>query len=112
MAAYCTAARLPFNPRALSWEPGERAEWQRSAVWHSDASSSSGFEGRERKYRYTVENCEKLARYAAHHRPFYEQLYAQRVDVTPWECPTADGSADDFSSGTESDPERVKRWPE
>jgi hypothetical protein len=22
---------------------------------------------------------------AAHHRPFYEQLYAQRMDVSPWE---------------------------
>jgi len=34
---------------------------------------------------HTVENSEKLARYAAHHRPFYEQLLAQRMDVTPWE---------------------------
>jgi len=32
-----------------------------------------------------VENSEKLAQYAARHRPFYEQLYAQRMDVSPWE---------------------------
>ena len=81
MAAYCTAVGLPFNPRALTWEPGEQAEWQRSAGWHRDASSSSGFAPRTRTYEYTVENCEKLARYAAHHRPFYERLFAQRLDV-------------------------------
>jgi Sulfotransferase domain len=85
MAAYCAAVGLPFNSRALTWEPGEQAEWQRSAIWHTDASSSSGFERRERPYLHTVENCEKLARYAAHHRPFYDRLYAQRVNVAPWE---------------------------
>jgi len=85
MAAYCTTVGLPFDPRALTWEPGEQPEWRRSARWHTDASNSSGFERRERVYRHTVENSEKLARYAAHHRPFYEQLFAQRMDVTPWE---------------------------
>jgi len=28
--------------------------------------------------------CGDLARFAARHRPFYERLYAQRLDVTPW----------------------------
>jgi hypothetical protein len=65
-----------------SW-PGPPRRWQRSAGWHTDASNSSGFERRERTYACTVENSEKLARYAAHHRPFYEQLYAQRMNVTP-----------------------------
>jgi len=27
----------------------------------------------------------ELARFAAYHQPFYDQLYAQRLDVTPWE---------------------------
>ena len=84
MAAYCAAVGLPFNSHTPTWEPGEQAEWQRSAVWHADTSGSSGFERRERTYLHTGENCEKLARHAAHHRPFYDQLYAQRVDVTPW----------------------------
>ena len=83
MAAYCTAVGLPFHSRALTWKRGEQAEWQRTARWHTDASNSSGFERRERTYLYTVENSAKLARYAAHHRPFYEQLYAQRMNVTP-----------------------------
>jgi hypothetical protein len=85
MAAYCAAVGLPFNPRALTWEPGERSEWRRSARWHVDVRSSSGFERRERVYPHTVENSRDLARFAAHHRPFYERLYAQRLDVTPWE---------------------------
>jgi hypothetical protein len=50
-----------------------------------DVSVSSGFERRERVYPHTVENSAELARFAAHHRPFYEQLYAERLDVTPWE---------------------------
>ncbi|ONK14407.1 hypothetical protein [Streptomyces sp. MP131-18] len=81
MAAYCAAVGLPFIPRALSWEPGERPEWRRSARWHSDVSASSGLERRARVYTRTVENSAELARFAAHHQPFYEQLYAERLDV-------------------------------
>ena len=85
MAAYCAAVGLPFLPRALTWEPGERSEWRRSARWHADVSASSGFELRERGYPHTVANSPDLARFAAHHQSFYEQLHAQRLDVTPWE---------------------------
>jgi hypothetical protein len=85
MAAYCAAVGLPFDPRALTWEPGERPEWRRSARWHADVSASSGFERRERAYPHTAANSVELARFAAYHQPFYDQLYAQRLDVTPWE---------------------------
>ena len=85
MAAYCAAVELPFIPEALTWEPGERPEWRRSARWHMDVSASSGFEQREHTYPHTVENSDELARFAAHHRPFYEKLHAQRLDVAPWE---------------------------
>jgi hypothetical protein len=86
MAAYCGAVGLPFIPRALTWEPGGRPEWRRSARWHADVSASSGFERRERTYPHTVEDSAGLARLAARHRPFYERLYAQRLDVAPWEA--------------------------
>jgi len=85
MAAYCAAVGLPFLPRALTWEPGERPEWRQYGRWHMDASASAGFERHEHVYRHTVENTPDLARVAAHHQPFYERLYAQRLDVTPWE---------------------------
>jgi hypothetical protein len=84
MAAYCAAVGL-LDPPALTWQPGERSEWRRSARWHVDVSASSGFARRERVYPHTVENSRDLARFAAHHWPFYEQLYLQRLDVTPWE---------------------------
>jgi len=85
MAAYCAAVELPFIPRALTWEPAERPEWRRSARWHADVSASSGFEQRERRYTHTVETSDELARFAAHHVPFYEQLHAHRLDVAAWE---------------------------
>ncbi len=85
VAAYCAAVGLPFIARALTWEPGEQPEWRQYARWHVDASASSGFERHEHVYPHTVENTPDLARIAAHHRPFYEKLYAQRLDVTPWE---------------------------
>ena len=85
MAAYCAAVGLSFIPHALAWKPGERPEWRRSARWYADVSASSGFGPHERAYPDTVENSGELARSAAHHLPFYEHLYTQRLDVTPWE---------------------------
>lgn len=81
MAAYCDAVGLPFVPEALTWEPGDRPEWQRSARWHTDASDSSRFEQRERTYADTVETSDRLARFVAHHRPFYEEIHAQRLVI-------------------------------
>jgi hypothetical protein len=81
MAAYCAAVGLPFLPRALKWEPGERPEWRRFARWHVDVGASSGFERHEHAYTHTVDNSDELARFAAHHLPFYEQLYAARLPV-------------------------------
>ena len=74
--ADCAAVELPFIPGALTWEPSERSEWRRTARWHADVSASSGFEQRERTYTHTVETSEELARFAAYHMPFYEQLQA------------------------------------
>jgi hypothetical protein len=81
MAAYCAAVELPFIPESLTWERGERSEWRRSARWHSDVSTSTGFAPHERTYTHTVETSDELARWAAHHLPFYERLHAQRLDV-------------------------------
>jgi hypothetical protein len=85
MAAYCAAVELPFIPDALTWEPGERSEWRRTARWHLDVSASSGFASRERRHVHTVETSNQLARFAAHHLPFYEVLHAQRLHVAAWE---------------------------
>ena len=81
MAAYCAAVGLPFIVEALTWEPGDRSEWRRSARWHADVGVSSGFEQRERGYACSVENSDELARLASHHQPFYEELRALRLTV-------------------------------
>ena len=81
MQAYCEAVGLPFIASALSWEPGPRPEWQRFAEWHVDASLASGFRAPTRSYADTVESSQELARFAAHHRPFYERLSDQRLVV-------------------------------
>ncbi len=94
MAAYCAAVGLRFITEALTWEPGERSEWRRSARWHVDVSASTGFAPRDRRYAHTVESSDKLARFAAHHLPFYEQLHAQRLDVAAWEPKAGDASLD------------------
>lgn len=88
MRAYCAAVGLPFLPQALTWSPGERPEWRRSARWHAEAGASSTFEPRDHVYDQTVENSPMLAGFAAYHRPFYERLQAQRLDITPWQRPT------------------------
>jgi hypothetical protein len=83
LAAYCAAVELPFIPEALTWEPSERREWTRSARWHTDVSASAGFEQRARRGTHTVDASDELARFAAHHLPFYDQLRAQRLDIVP-----------------------------
>lgn len=85
MAAYCAAVGLPFLTHALAWEPGDRHEWRRSARWHVDAAESTGFAERPKSYAVTVGNSGDLARFAAHHQPFYELLFAARLDVDAFE---------------------------
>ena len=88
LAAYCAAVDLPYLSEALSWAPGERSEWRRTARWHTEVSASSGFEQHARTYTHTVETSAHLAGYAAHHWPFYEQLHAQRLTIPPEEPST------------------------
>jgi len=81
MAAYCGAVGLPFRSDALTWTAEDRPEWQRTARWHQMTASSSGFEGRTSRYDHTTRNSKRLAAFAAHHRPFYDLLRAERLRV-------------------------------
>ena len=81
IAAYCAAVGLPYIPDALTWEPGDRPEWRRSARWHVDVAASAGFEQRARTYEQSVETSRELARFAAHHAPFYERLRENWLSV-------------------------------
>ncbi|MEY9860767.1 hypothetical protein ABH935_006404 [Catenulispora sp. GAS73] len=71
---FCRYTGLPYLPRAMSWQPQERAEWQRHRAWHIDAINSSGFADRGNDYEVTVDNSPLLKDFYDHHRPFYEKL--------------------------------------
>ncbi len=81
MAAYCTATGIPFRRSALHWSPGERDEWRLSARWHTRVSQTSGFTQSSTSYEITTANNAMLARYSAHHEPFYRELRARRLTI-------------------------------
>jgi Sulfotransferase domain len=82
MAAYCTAVGIPFRRAALSWAPGDRVEWRLSARWHVQVSESAGFTQSATSYETTTANNEMLARYSAHHEPFYRALRAHAIAIS------------------------------
>lgn len=83
MRAYCQAVAIPFLPGALTWTPADRPEWGRTARWHRRTAASSGFDDGVRRYEQTAQEAERLAAYAAYHRPFYDELRARRLVVPP-----------------------------
>ena len=73
--AYCAAVGLSYRPEALRWQPGDQAEWRRTARWHVEAAASSGFQAAAgSSYEVTVANHDGLRAYYDHHLPFYERL--------------------------------------
>lgn len=83
LRAYCAHVGLEFKPEAMRWEPGERAQWQRTGRWHTDVAESSGLEVKAPKQRETPETNDHLRRIAEHHQPFYDALAAHRLTPTP-----------------------------
>jgi hypothetical protein len=79
--AYCDAVGIPFDERALTWDPIERSEWSRANRWHVDVSHGSAFLQGERTYKVRVDNSETLADYYKYHLPFYEKLRAYSLAV-------------------------------
>lgn len=80
--AYCARVGLDFVPDALRWRAGDRPEWALTGAWHRDASASTGFVDYRRDYAARPENDRWLAEVAGHHRPFYEEMYRQRLVAT------------------------------
>jgi hypothetical protein len=81
VAAYCAAVGIPFSRSALRWAPGDRDEWRQSARWHVRVSETSGFTQSAASYETTTANNAMLARYSAHHEPFYRALRAYRIAI-------------------------------
>ncbi|MGW5652754.1 sulfotransferase-like domain-containing protein [Streptomyces humi] len=76
VADYCARTGIPHHPGALTWQAGERGEWARTARWHQDVVHSTGISARANTYAHDIHNHPTLARYHAHHEPFYERLRA------------------------------------
>lgn len=77
--AYCEAVGLAFMPEALEWESGERKEWKLWRKWHKDAAKSRGFERRRNSQYLSIEEDERLSRAYEICRPFYEEMYRNRL---------------------------------
>ena len=82
VAAYCAAVGIPFSRPALHWASGERDEWRPSARWHTRVSESTGFTQSATSYEITTANNATLARFSAHHEPFYRALRAHRIPIS------------------------------
>ncbi|SLM31808.1 conserved hypothetical protein [Desulfamplus magnetovallimortis] len=77
--AYCDAIDIEFIPEALSWDSGHQKEWDIWEQWHTDAAKSCGIQKNMEKFEVTVENSDHLKSYYEYHMPFYEELYAHRI---------------------------------
>jgi hypothetical protein len=84
IAAYCAAIGLPYKPEALRWEAGGRPEWERTARWHQAAGRSSGF---RTGAPAPVPLDGHLRDYYEHHRPYYDQMVAHALPLSPSEAP-------------------------
>lgn len=76
-SALCGALGIEFDERMLSWPPGPRPTdgvWARH--WYGSVESSTGF-APYRPSRRTLPN--RLAGLAAAARPYYEELYVNRL---------------------------------
>ncbi|MGW5863542.1 sulfotransferase-like domain-containing protein [Streptomyces sp. NPDC055239] len=82
-AAYSLRTGLPHRPDALSWQAGERGEWQVFEEWHRDAAASTGIHTRSGDYADTVHNNPRLAALHAAQLPFHEELRAHRIGTHP-----------------------------
>ncbi|MGH8933859.1 MAG: sulfotransferase family protein [Egibacteraceae bacterium] len=79
--AFCARVSIPYQPEALSWEPGARDEWLPSARWHVDASQSRGFAALANGYDADADAVPTLMAYLRHHLPYYERLRAHKMRV-------------------------------
>jgi hypothetical protein len=77
--AYCAAVGLPYLDETLTWSPGARTEWRRTEHWHHDVNASGAFRPSTNTYARTVENDDRLARFRAHHQPFYDRMTDLRI---------------------------------
>lgn len=79
--AYCARVGIGFRPRALTWRPSDRPEWELSRTWHTDVSASSTFTQTPREPALGADRHPELDSYLEHHLPFYQRLHERRLIV-------------------------------
>jgi len=79
--AICEHVGLPFMPESLTWERGQRKEWEAWASWHQDAADSTAVFQRTKEYAVTVHNSPLLHDFYTYHLPFYEKLVRHKIEA-------------------------------
>jgi hypothetical protein len=76
ISAYCERVGIPFQPDALSWEPGEVEEWKSWEGWHEAAQRSTGI---KRATRRDPELPDELQEAYEDCLPYYYALAAHTI---------------------------------
>jgi hypothetical protein len=79
--SYCRKLNIPFIPESLTWDPGQKAEWEIWKDWHKDAAESTGIQKNMKTFAVTVENSGHLRGMYENQLPYYQKMYAQRVTL-------------------------------
>ncbi|MGD8834851.1 MAG: hypothetical protein PVJ84_00580 [Desulfobacteraceae bacterium] len=81
--AYCQALGIDFIPESMTWDSGQKSEWEIWKDWHKDAARSTGIQKSMEKFETTVENSDHLKRFYDDQLPFYRIMYAGRIQPIP-----------------------------
>lgn len=75
---YCARVGIPFLRDALSWQAGNRPEWQATDRWHETVAKTTGIQALPAAHGVVVDDVPHLRGYLDHHLPFYRQLIKER----------------------------------
>lgn len=74
---YCSLVGIPFDEKALEWQPKQIQSWGIWDGWHDVAQESSGID--TSKVTTHTDIPPKVQELAEKCQPFYQQLYAARI---------------------------------
>jgi len=79
MRAYCQGLGIEFIPQSLYWEAGHQDKWEIWKDWHKDAAVSTGIVKNMETFEVTIDNSAHLKSYYDNQLPYYQAMYAARV---------------------------------
>lgn len=77
--AYCRQLGIAFLPEAMTWDAEHKNEWDIWKDWHRDAAQSTGIVKNMETFEVTIDNSDHLRNYYDRLLPFYQQMYAKRI---------------------------------